>query len=257
MAGEVHTDSVAWGWSEYFTQMSAFFQELERQRGVATSTYCEYAVQRLENCETVVQHLHSVLENSNREDVDRSVISRYSERFSSLLLLISELRVQWEHYLTSVEQSSFRYRPTVERGALGRPRFVILQDQLEYLHSLSFTWEEIASIFQVSRMTIYRRRVEYDMVDDPRRIPSDQELVQLVEDINQQLPYLGEVMVMGRLRSMGYFVTRSRLRLAIRDVDPINRALRWGGNARARHPYSVPGPNSLWHIGKYYCTWVS
>ena len=65
-------------------------------------------------------------------------------------------------------------------------------------------------------MTPYRRRVEYDMVDDPRHIPSDQELLQLVEDINQQLPYLGEVMVMGRLRSMGYYVTRSRLRLAIR-----------------------------------------
>ena len=95
------------------------------------------------------------------------------------------------------------------------------------------------------------------MVDDPRHIPSDQELLQLVEDINKQLPYLGEVMVMGRLRSMGYYVTRSRLRLAIRDVDPINRALRWGGNVRARHPYSVPGPNSLWHIGKCYCTWVT
>ena len=61
--------------------MYALFQELERQRGIATSTYCQYAVQRLENCEAVVQHLHSVIENSNREDVDRSFLSRYSERF--------------------------------------------------------------------------------------------------------------------------------------------------------------------------------
>ena len=89
-----------------------------------------------------MQHLHSVIENSNREDVDRSFLSRYSERFSSLLLLIRGLCVQWEHFLTSVEQSSFHYRPSIERGPLGRPRFVISQDQLEYLRSLSFTWEE-------------------------------------------------------------------------------------------------------------------
>ena len=44
-------------------------------------------------------------------------------------------------------------------------------------------------------------------------------------------------------------VTRSRLRQAIHDVDPINTALRWGGTVRSRRPYSVPGPNSLWHIG--------
>ena len=88
------------------------------------------------------------------------------------------------------------------------------------------------------------------MLDDPHQIPSDSELTHLVQQIHQQLPYLGEVMVMGRLRAMGYQVTRSRLRQAIRDVDPINRALRWGGNRRTRHPYSVPGPNSLWHIGK-------
>ena len=99
-------------------------------------------------------------------------------------------------------------------------------------------------------MTIYRRRVEYDMLENQHQIPSDTELLQLVRQINHQLPYLGEIMVMGRLRAMGYHVTRSRLRQALHEVDPINIAMRWGGNAHARRPYSVPGPNSLWHIGK-------
>ena len=31
-------------------------------------------------------------------------------------------------------------------------------------------------------------------------------------------------------------------------MDPINTALRWQGTVTA---YSVPGPNSLWHIGEY------
>ena len=98
-------------------------------------------------------------------------------------------------------------------------------------------------------MTVYRRRVEYDMVEDPRIVPDDSELRHLVEQTRQELPYLGEVMVMGRLRALGYYVTRSRLRQVIYDTDPINRALRWGSNLHVCRPYSVPGPNSLWHIG--------
>ena len=98
-------------------------------------------------------------------------------------------------------------------------------------------------------MTIYRRRVQYDMVEDPRTIPDNAELRRLIEHTRQELPYLGEVMVMGRLRALGYYVTRSSLRQVIHDTDPINRVLRWGRNLHVRRPYSVPGPNSLWHIG--------
>ena len=35
-----------------------------------------------------------------------------------------------------------------------------------------------------------------------------------------------------------------------RDRDPIGVALRWPAGATRRQPYSVAGPNSLWHIGK-------
>ena len=59
---------------------------------------------------------------------------------------------------------------------------------------------------------------------------------------------------MGRLRAMGYYVTRWRLRQVINATDPINRALRWGSNLHVRRPYSVPGPNSLWHIGMQHGT---
>ena len=41
----------------------------------------------------------------------------------------------------------------------------------------------------------------------------------------------------------------------MRVTDPINTALRWRGNLSNRRPYSVPGPNSLWHIGES-CTVV-
>ena len=62
---------------------------------------------------------------------------------------------------------------------------------------------------------------------------------------------MGEVMVLGRLQLMGFIIRRERLRQTIRQVDPLHTALRWRGELTSRRPYSVPGPNSLWHMGKY------
>ena len=102
-------------------------------------------------------------------------------------------------------------------------------------------------------MTIFRRRVEFQMSNEAARYVEDQELRTVISSVRRDLPNVGEKMVLGRLRSMGYQVTRERVRQAIRATDPINSALRWQGIITPRHPYSVPGPNSLWHIGVYVC----
>ena len=44
-------------------------------------------------------------------------------------------------------------------------------------------------------------------------------------------------------------MTRDRVRQAIRVTDPLSVALRSLPAVISRRPYSVPGPNSLWHIG--------
>ena len=68
----------------------------------------------------------------------------------------------------------------------------------------------------------------------------------------------GQTLVWGIVRSRGYSVTRERVRQTLRACDPINTNLRWSGIVTPRQPYSVPGPNSLWHVGKLiqYCNWV-
>lgn len=65
-------------------------------------------------------------------------------------------------------------------------------------------------------------------------------------------------MMWGSLRSRGVKVSRERIRSALQSIDPLSRALRWPAGLTRRQPYSVAGPNSLWHIGKYhnYCTIV-
>ena len=262
---EDEVQSVTLGWSEYFSGLSQFLKDLDRQSGIASISYTGYAIHRLEMCEDVCIHLIGVL-NAGMDilgDEDRIVVEQCRENFRSLRRLLGSLKTEWNELQAVMESqsvSSVSYHAQVQHDdrQRGRPRFHIPAEQLEYLRSLSFTWGEIASLLGVSRMTIYRRRVEYDMVDDPRNIPTDSELEHLVVQTRQQLPYLGEVMVMGRLRAMGYHVTRWRLRQVINDTDPINRALRWGSNLHVRRPYSVPGPNSLWHIGTQHGTfsWV-
>ena len=98
-------------------------------------------------------------------------------------------------------------------------------------------------------MTLYRRRAEFGMLGSPSQVIGDEQLHSMVREMHSFQPGLGEVMIWGRIRSQGFNVTRARLRHAIRSTDPLHTALRWRGNLSVRHPYSVPGPNSLWHIG--------
>lgn len=99
-------------------------------------------------------------------------------------------------------------------------------------------------------MTIYRKREEYGMLDEIPTQLSDAALLSIVRELRQDFPYIGQVMVMGILQSRGLQVSRSRVRECIRQTDPLNTALRWRGTPHNRRVYSVPGPNSLWHIGK-------
>lgn len=98
---------------------------------------------------------------------------------------------------------------------------------------------------------IHRRRVQYGygLVADPADVISDDDLKVVIEELKQHQPYCGVTLVWGSLRAKGVKVTRERVRSMLRIVDPLGRALRCIPGSIRRQPYSVPGPNSLWHIG--------
>lgn len=87
---------------------------------------------------------------------------------------------------------------------------------------MSFSWSQISQMLDVSRMTIYRRRVEYDLLVDPSASISDVDLKEKVLMLRSQHPDIGETMVWGQLRSMGIQVTCERVRFALRQSDPLN-----------------------------------
>ena len=96
---------------------------------------------------------------------------------------------------------------------------------------------------------MYRRRVDYGLVNDPQSEISDRDLESLITSIRRDVPYSGISMMCGSLRSRGIRVTRERVRNLLRTIDPLGSGLRSPAGLTHRRPYSVPGPNSLWHIG--------
>ena len=82
----------------------------------------------------------------------------------------------------------------------GCPKKSVDKEQLEYLRSLHFTWEEIGSLMGTSSKTIQRRAKEYN-IKTYSTLPDDS-LDQLVRDIISQFPSTGEVMLRGHRQAM-------------------------------------------------------
>ena len=252
---ESSEESQLWGWEAFFDELSAFLRELHRRYESCSEAYGSYAMERLEICISSVSRLKNHLEDglTRVEQENRPIVRRYVSDMEELVSYLRSLSREFQDHVDARERmsESMRYRVEVSQPTgRGRPRFLISRDQLEYLRSLLFTWTEIATLIGVSRMTIFRRRQEFGMLEEPVRTLTDPELRDKLSEIRRTFSEAGEKMILGQLRSMGYQIIRARVRETLRSVDPINTALRWQGGITARRSYSVPGPNSLWHIGK-------
>ena len=97
----------------------------------------------------------------------------------------------------------------------------------------------------VSTRTLRRRRDELGIIDQPFIDISDVELRLAMEMVRNVTPNIGQTM--GALRSQVIRVQRCRIRHLLRAIDPLGTILRFN-QAIYRRKYSVPRPNSLWHI---------
>ena len=239
------------GWSALLHEVSQLMQSSARQFSTANEEYVEYVLERLSICLRSVNAIKTQVEEEVGEDSSHALFRIY-RLLSDIVSRLKTLRRQWSEQLDNLAfRLNFRYQAPTTSGvaALGRPSLEITHAQLDYLHSLSFSWTEIAHLLGVSRMTIYRRRVEYGMIEEPSRTLTDSDLEEILREIRVELPELGETMAAGRLRSLGYRVPRQQLREGLRRIDPLSAALRWSTKI-SRRPYTVSGPNCLWHIGK-------
>lgn len=244
------------GWCEYFCGVGHFLNNLEQQLGFASESYTEYAIERLSMCITNVSRIKEVLNQSletSPNGSDAVCIESYNQMCGELVHILSSLLLIWKEYESNIHcisNGTAYSAPREHTGRRGRPKFVISKEQLLYLKSANFSWTSIAQLIGASRTTVYRRRIECGLMAEPTNRLTDGELTTVLTDLKNELPYIGEVIVLGALRARGYNVTRHQCRVCIRRIDPLAIPLRWQGNLHSRRPYSVPGPNSLWHLGK-------
>lgn len=228
------TDQLS-GWSTFFSSLSTLLREVERMESPVgeskVNTYLSELEYRLSGLIDIFVFLSSQQGSHNcdqqlTDSVEYLILSIF---FTLLPNLKDKLQSSSQHCVSDL--------------AFG-------EEQLRHLRSIGFTWVAIAQIFGVSRMTLYRRRIQLGIIgEDKFSDVSDFDLMNMISSIKARLPDCGERMIIGFLRSQGVFVQRCRIRSVIHAIDPIGTSLRWHPRL-LRRPYSVPGPMSLWHIGK-------
>ena len=163
------TGNHIWGWMEFFDMMSCWQLQVDNTGQAINATVRIW----LRGWECA--HLRDTIRNATERMSTRDpLLSDYQSSLDELLTCLHQLSAQWERYLDhlKLEGSVTAYAVPVDRShrRLGRPQLEISRDQLEYLVSLSFNWTQIAGILGTSSMTVYRRRQEFGMLDEPRTL---------------------------------------------------------------------------------------
>ncbi len=201
----------------------------------------EYLYERLEGNIQIIMAISLIL----RRFVNGFPIQILVE--SLLLSLRERLQYLWEKIVRYREPVSNQHSvPDREESTAGRRRYIVPLERIEVLPSTGMSWTAIANCLGISTKTLQRRREEYGMCDTYSEISSE-ELETNVRDILRLTPFSGESYVRGALRGRGINVQRWRVRNAIRNIDPINRAIRRRYTIQ-RRLYNVKKPNHLWHV---------
>jgi hypothetical protein len=211
--------------------MDPLLQSLEQ-----AITEIVYSIERSGDLDGVILLLENILQRFHRFNIELEISSdNYGVAVSSLRKMIDEL-----HRIEERRQRATRRR--------GRPMISITEQELTDLLQFQFTQVEIAKLFGCSSKTIRRRILQFGL-DDFTMYDNitDLELDTIVANFVVSFPSAGQKTLEGYLQSLGHRVQRWRIRESLRRVDP------WGVEQRSRRilhrrTYSVPGPNSLWHI---------
>ena len=233
-------------------QLEKCFEDLDallvvRERNTISRNVIEVIVNSLEmSIEFLLQIIPTLFET--RKDVAEIAIN---------------LQVIYRDWCRKLSEMQLRNRPNCTHLAVysicqpeitmpegpGRPRYIISEDVLVSLKSLGYIWQEISSLLLVSRTTLWRRVDELGIQNQiGYSIITNEELDQVVQSfISVHGLYIGFSMVYGHISSLGMKVQRDRVHASLKRIDPQNSRLRWA-TVITRRTYSVPGPNSLWHI---------
>ena len=135
-------------------------------------------------------------------------------------------------------------------GHHGRPKYVVAQEQLEFLIEGHFSVPEISKLLGVSTRTVERRMSEYGLnIRQSYSQINDSDLDGVLNGILKDVPNSGYKRMTGLSLARGIRLQQSRIRSAMQRVNPegcllISLEL----NVLYSRSYQVYGPLALWHI---------
>lgn len=197
----------------------------------------------LEHLQSLIRDLSRVLDDGSpsQESIEALVVK--AERVQYLITTLVDISVGMDanlhlietvissldalvtHY-SDISQNCAFSAPRFISGERGRPRVVISQEMLEYLIGNYFTVSQIAQLLQTSTSTVHRRMGEVGItIRSMYSIIDDHQLDTLVRKLQHQYPNCGYLQ--GYIAALGHRVRESRIRNALRRIDPSGVVSRW------------------------------
>ncbi|XP_068702664.1 uncharacterized protein [Montipora foliosa] len=201
--------------------------------------------------EAAIQHLrriHWTLETSR--PCSEPTLQMLVTNLLSLEGILGRMIEQYSCLIPFLAEHLCYRAPLSATRSIGRPSYIITKEQLEVMRAYALSWMDIAKALGVSISTIWRRRVYFSMGRQHqrgRRTLISAELREVVEEIKSRSMDAGIIMIEGELAARNLYASRSDISDALISVDPVGANLRWR-NLTPRVTYSVPAPNSLWHL---------
>jgi hypothetical protein len=225
----------------FFTDLGLFILDTQQKEAVADVNVAESVLTTMNVYLEAVNILKQLVEESNGGD--RELLD-----FLNLLGVLQEDLAQIYTRWTAIE-AGVSIKASRIKQCRGRPKVIIEADKIDFLRELGFSWSKISELFGVCRRTLYSIRTAYGMVNNNHNFTeiSDRELLEQIMVIKSDMPEIGYSMMRGMLRSKGIFVPVLRIQQCLREVDPVNTALRYTIPLYRRR-YSVPHTNFVWHM---------
>ncbi len=159
-------------WCRFFAVVASLLRDCERSTSTTDFNKIEGICERLERCVCNLQRLHSSALDAIAETNEGTQIER--KLFQLLQQTSTVMLPYWRHKREASQMVPYQALtpggPSLQRDSSqrGRPPYIISHEQIVYLRELQFTWKDIAKLLGVSRMTLYRKRLELGILDHNR-----------------------------------------------------------------------------------------
>lgn len=183
------------------------FEEAERCNNLSFEDL-DLAADRVRTAAETIQLLTSEIGN-NEDFIDVASILNLS--LIKVRNLIDQLQQYRNGMLDFHSERAYSSPPDSRRNGPGRPPYVIEEEQIRFLRETHFSWKKISDLLGVSESTLWRRRLMYGMTDQEESSwtqISDSDLENIVKEIQELTPNIGQARLVGALRSRGLNIPR-------------------------------------------------